>query len=187
MMGPPGNRNLKRTHSLFIDDLKVYQQNHEKLKMVNETIVKASQNTGACYGVKKCAEIVFNRGRMVKAEGLDVLAERMKALDPKQNEHYKFLGCEQAEQIDTDTVYERVKAEMAKRMKALASTELYERNLIKTINTRVVPVASYVMDVCEFNQKQIDDPDKLIKKALRNKGMRGRQANDERLYLKEEG
>ena len=24
MMGPPGNRNLKRTHSLFIDDLKVY-------------------------------------------------------------------------------------------------------------------------------------------------------------------
>ena len=62
-MGPPGNRNLKRTHSLFIDDLKVYQQNHEKLKMVNVTIVKGSQDTGACYRVKKCAEIVFNRGK----------------------------------------------------------------------------------------------------------------------------
>ena len=37
MMGPSGNRNLKRTHSLFIDDLKVYQQNPEKLKIVNET------------------------------------------------------------------------------------------------------------------------------------------------------
>ena len=49
MMGPPGNKNLKRTHSLFVDHLKVYQQNHEKLKMVNETIVKASQDTGACY------------------------------------------------------------------------------------------------------------------------------------------
>ena len=61
MMGPLGNRNLKRTHSLFINDLKIYQQNHEKLKMVNETIVKASQDTGAGYGVKKCAEIVCNR------------------------------------------------------------------------------------------------------------------------------
>ena len=62
-MGPPGN--LKMIHSLFIDDLKVYQQNHEKLKMVNETIVKASHDTGVCYGVKKCTEIVFNRGRKV--------------------------------------------------------------------------------------------------------------------------
>ena len=48
---------------------------------------------------------------MVKAEGLDVLAERMKALDPELNENYQFLECEQAEQIDTDAVYERVKAE----------------------------------------------------------------------------
>ena len=93
-MGPPGNRNLKRTHSLFINDLKVYQQNHEKLKMVNETIVKASQGTGECYGIKKCAEIVFNRELLVKAEDLNVLAERMKALDPEQNINYKFLGCE---------------------------------------------------------------------------------------------
>ena len=61
MMGPPGSRNLKRTHSVFIDDLKVYQQSHEKLKMVNENIVKASQDTVACYKVKKCAEIVFIR------------------------------------------------------------------------------------------------------------------------------
>ena len=126
MMGPPCNRNLKRTHSLFIDDLNLHQQNHEKLKMVNETIVKASQDTGVCYGVKKCAKIVFNSRRMVKV-GLDVLAERMNALEPKQNKNYNFLGCEQAEQLDTDAVYRRVKAELDKKMKALTSTELYER------------------------------------------------------------
>ena len=45
--------------------------------MVNKTIVKASQDTSACYGVKKCAEIVFNRGRMTGS--LNVLAEKMKA------------------------------------------------------------------------------------------------------------
>ena len=63
MMGQSGNRNLKRTHSLFMDHLKVYQQNHEKMKMVDETIVKTSQDTCACYRVKKCAEIVFNMAK----------------------------------------------------------------------------------------------------------------------------
>ena len=96
-MGPPGNREVIRTHSLFIDDLTVYQENHAKLEATNETIVHASLDTGACYGVKKCAEIVFKRGKIIKGEGLNVIEEKMKALDPEQREIYKFLGCEQAE------------------------------------------------------------------------------------------
>ena len=46
----------------------------------------------------------------MKAEGLNVLVERTKALDPEQNN--KFLGCEQAEQIDTTVVFKRVEAEI---------------------------------------------------------------------------
>ena len=53
-----------------MDDLKIYQENHQKLEIVNEMIVKASMDTGACYGVKKCAEVVFRRGKMIKGEGL---------------------------------------------------------------------------------------------------------------------
>ena len=58
-MIPPGIRKVIQTHSLFIDDLKVYQENRARLEVANETIVQASLDTGACYGVKKCAEIVF--------------------------------------------------------------------------------------------------------------------------------
>ena len=39
---------VKRTHSLFIDDLKIYQESHQKLEVVNEIILKASMETGAC-------------------------------------------------------------------------------------------------------------------------------------------
>ena len=69
-MGAPGNQSISRTHSLFIDDLKQYQESHEIIKEVNEIIVQASLDTGACYGVAKCAEIVFERGKMVRGEGL---------------------------------------------------------------------------------------------------------------------
>ena len=85
-MGEPGNRIVKRTHSLFVGDLKVYQESHNVLKNVNEIIVQASHSTGACYGVLKCAEIIFERGKMVIGEGPQVLEERMKTMDPDENE-----------------------------------------------------------------------------------------------------
>ena len=59
---------------------------------------------GACYRVKKCAEIVFRKGNLIKVEGLAVLEEKMDALDPNKNEIYKFLGCEQADKIDVKRV-----------------------------------------------------------------------------------
>ena len=55
MIGQRDKERVKRTHSQFIDDLKIYQESHQKFEVVNEMIVKASMDTGACQGVKKCA------------------------------------------------------------------------------------------------------------------------------------
>lgn len=154
-MGRPGNRDIKRTHSLFIDDLKVYQESHERLNVVNEIIVKASKDTGACYGVSKCAEIVFERGKMVKGEGLQVLQERMKAMDPDENESYRFLGVEQADGIKVKTVFERVKNELQRRLSLLMKTELNDQNLMKAINCKVIPIAAYPMNVCRFTKADL--------------------------------
>ena len=74
-----------------MDDLKVYQESHQTLKDVNETIVQASNESGACYGVVKYAEVVIERGKIVKGADLQVLAERMKTIDTDENEIYKFL------------------------------------------------------------------------------------------------
>ena len=38
-MGPAGNIDVSRTHSLFVDDLKVYHESHEMFRDVNEVIV----------------------------------------------------------------------------------------------------------------------------------------------------
>ena len=63
---------VRRIYSLLIDDLKVYVRSHEELKVMNETIALASSDTGALYGVNKCAEVVFKRGKMIKGKGLEV-------------------------------------------------------------------------------------------------------------------
>ena len=60
-MGQPEKRDVKRTHSLFVDDLKVYQENHKTLKGVNDMILQASIDTGACYGI--VLKLSLNEGR----------------------------------------------------------------------------------------------------------------------------
>ena len=186
MMGAPGNRSISRTHSLFIDDLKQYQESHEIIKEVNEIIIQVNLDTRACYGVAKCAGIVFERGKMVKGEGLPVSEERMKAMDPDENEIYKFLGVEQADGIKTKNVVKRVKNEVKRRTKMLVETELNDANLIRAINEKLVPVAAYLMNVCQFNKGELMELDQVVKRELRSRNMLGRQGSDERLYLKRE-
>ena len=125
-MGQPGKRDVKGTHSLFIDDLKLYQENHKTLKDVNQMILQASNDTGACHGVAKCAEIIFERGKLVRGKGLQVLNERMKATDPDENEICKFLGVVKADGIKKEEVYNREKGEISRRMNIITRTELYD-------------------------------------------------------------
>ena len=94
------------------------------------------------YGVEKCAEIVFEHGKMIRGEGLQVLHQRMKTMDPDQNKIYKYLGVEQADGIKAKEVYARVKEEVTRRLEILTKTELNDKNLIRAINTKVILVAA---------------------------------------------
>ncbi|CAB4015300.1 Hypothetical predicted protein [Paramuricea clavata] len=125
---------------------------------------------------------------MMKGEGLAIFyfEERMKALDPEQNEVYKFLGCEQGDKIDVKRVMQRVKKEIAKRLEQLVGINLNDENLVNAINCRVVPVAGYIMNVCNPRKGDIEELDMIVKTALRKEGFHGKQASDERLYAKRE-
>ena len=66
----------------------------------------------------------------------------------------------------------------------LIKTELNDANLIKAINVKVVPVATYAMTICRFNIAELRTLDQIIKRGFRGKYMLGKQASDERLHLK---
>ena len=129
-------------------------------------IVQASHDTGACYGVSKCAEIIFEHGTVVRGEGLQVLEERMKTMDPDETEIYKFLGIEQADGIRMKTLFERVKEEVSKRVKMIANTELNDANLIKAINMKITPLSVYAMNICRFNVGELNELDQTNKREL---------------------
>ena len=121
---------------------------------------------------------------MIRREGLQVLHERIKTMDPDQNEIYKFQRVEQAEGIKAKEVYARVKEEVTRRLEILTKTELNDKNFIRAINTKVIPVAVYPMNVCKFTKTELTELDQIIKRELRKNNMLGRQSSDERLYMK---
>ena len=129
---------------------------------------------------------MFERGKMVRRKGLPVLEERMKTMDPDENEIYKFPGAEQADSIKTKNVFERVKNKVKKRTKMLVETELNDANLIRAINEKVIPVAAYTMNVCQFNKGELMELNQVVERELRSRNMLGRQGSDERLHIKRE-
>ena len=105
-------------------------------------------------------------------------------MDPEENGIYKFLGIEQADGIKTKAVFERVKGEVNKRVKMNA--DLNDVNLVRAINTKVIPVAAYLMNVWKFTGGELKELDQVMKRELRSKYMLGKQSSDDRLYLMRE-
>ena len=110
----------------------------------------------------------------------------MKTIDPDQKKICKFLGVEQADGIKTKEVYNRVKEEVNRILQLLTKTEINDKNLIKSINTKVIPVMAYPMNVCKFIKAELNELDLVVERDLRKFNTLGRQSSDERLYLKKD-
>ena len=79
---------------------------------------------------------------------------------------------------------DRVKKEIRRRLGHLTGLNLNDKNLMKAINCRVIPVAGYIMNVCNLGKGDLDELDMIVKSVLRREGFHGKQSSDERLYLK---
>ena len=60
-------------------------------------------------------------------------------MNPDNNESYKILGIEQADGININDVYNRVKEDIS-RTDIITRAELNYENLVKSINTKVIPI-----------------------------------------------
>ena len=69
-------------------------------------------------------------------------------------------------------------------MNITTRTELNDKNLFKTTNTKVIPEVAYTVNVYKFTQSELTEFDQVIKIDLRKNNMLGQQASDEQLYMK---
>ena len=100
---------------------------------------------------------------------------------PRKKRDIQVLRDRAADGIKAKKVFDKVKDEVNKRVKMLTNTELNNVNLVHAINTKVIPVAAYSMNICKFTDGELKELDQVIKRDLRSKNMLGKQSSDERL------
>ena len=142
-----------------------------------------SQDTGMTFGVLKCAEVVYKRGKMTKGEGLQIDNNKAECLDPEDNEYYKFLGIEEGDGQLDEKAKERVIEECFKRVESLRRTELYERNMIKALNTMCMSGVTYVMNIVHFSRPELEHLDVRMRKTLKEMNWMDYKSSEERLYM----
>ena len=69
--------------------------------------------------------------------------ELTNVLMPKENNTYRFLGLEQVRDIDRGAIVERLEEVVEKEVGKVVEYELYDKNLIQAINTKVIPIVTY--------------------------------------------
>ena len=127
-----------------------------------------SQDTGMTFGVSKCAEAVYKRGKMTKNKRLQIDNNKAECLNPEECKYYKFLDIEEGDGQLDEKAKERVIEECFKRVESLRSTELYERNMIKALNTMCMSAITYVMNIVNFSRPELERLDVRMRKTLKD-------------------
>ena len=178
-LGTRNNREPKVTHFYFIDDLKVVESNEKDLQETKRIVAGMSQDTGMTFGVSKCAKVEYKRGKMHKGVGLQIDNNKAECLDPEDNEYYKFLGIEEGDGQLDEKVKERVIEECFKRVESLRRTELYEKNMIKALNTMCMSAVTYVMNIVHSSRPELEHLDVRMRKTLKEMNWMNDKSSEE--------
>ena len=96
---------------------------------------------------------------------------------------YKYLGVLQDCRVMNEEMKEIVRSEHLRRVKAVARSKLYARNLMTAINVWVVSVVRYSAGILNWTKMELAQMDVKTRKIITMNGIFHKKGND-RLYLR---
>ena len=121
-------RKEKINHLLFMDDLKLYTQSEKGLDSLVQTVRVFSEDIGMEFGIEKCVMLVMEKGKTVKAVGIEL--PEGKAIKQQEGESYKYLGILEADKLLEEKMKLNVSKEYIRRLRTVLKSKLNGGNLI---------------------------------------------------------
>ena len=169
------------THLFFVDDLKLYLKNVEKLKALLEIVISFTNDVGMKFGESKCAYSVTERGKR-KHQGKELELEGLRIKELLEEDNYKYLGMDESIRYDGPLNKNRVTSEYKKRARNIWSSELNNINEVQAHNTFAVPILTPTIGVLPWTKKEIRDLDILMRKQMSMQGSFHVSSDVNRLY-----
>ena len=129
-------------HLMYMDDIKLFAKNEKELETLINTVRIYSRDIGMEFGIEKCAMLVMKSGKRQLTDGME-LPNQDKIKTLAGNETCKYSGILEADTIKQVQMKGNIQKEYLRRTRKLLETKLNSRNLIKGLNTWVVPLVRY--------------------------------------------
>ncbi|KAL1448377.1 hypothetical protein WDU94_008928 [Cyamophila willieti] len=142
------------SHQLYMDDLKLYAPSHETLNQLVTLVERFSSDISMKFGLDKCKVINVNRGKY-QIEGIQLEGEG--TIEPMtETDYYKYLGYEQARNIDHTKIKAVLSQEFMSRVRKICLTDLQSKNLTKSLNTLAIPVLTYSFGIIKWSDTDLE-------------------------------
>ena len=174
--------NYSLNHLLFMDDLKLFAQSQRAINELVRVVERFSTDIGMAFGIDKCATINIKEGVRSKMNGIELPSGEV--IKEVAEEGYKYLGVLQADDIKHQEMKDLIRKEYLRRVKAVAKSKLYAKNLISSLNAWAVSIIRYSAGILEWREKELQDIDIKTRKILTMNGIFHKKSNVDRLYLK---
>ena len=169
-------------HLLFMDDLKLYGRSKRDLDALIDLVRVFSRDIGMEFGLEKCAIVNIRRGVKEEVGGIELPdGQMMKEID---EDGYKYLGVLEGADVMVKEMKEKVRKEYLRRVKLVAKSRLYGRNLISAINAWAIGVVRYTAGVLDWTERELKAMDVKTRKFLAMFGVFHMKSSVDRLYMK---
>jgi len=136
-----------------MDDLKLIAKSGQELQKQIQTIKTFSDDIHMEFGLEKCANIAFKRGKLVHSQNFVIDINR-EIQELEQRKTYKYLGTEESEGIQHQQMKERLKQEYSRRLRMILKSELNARNKITAVAALTVPVFRYSFGIIDWRTEE---------------------------------
>ena len=121
-----------------MDDLKLYSRNEKGLDSLVPTIRVFGEDIGMEFGIKKCAMLVMEKGKIVKSVGIE-LADGKVIKSLQEGESYKHLGILETDKFLEEKMKSNVSKKYIRRLRKVLKSKLNGGNLVRGVNTWKYP------------------------------------------------
>ena len=140
------------SHSLFMDDLKLYSSTEEGLEQGLLAVMAFSRATGMRVNPSKCARVYSFGGRLIQPSATDRFPE-IRILQGRES--YKYLGVEQQFGVTEEVVKFRLREEFNRRLEWIWRSEFSGCQKVEATNLWAISLYNYFLPLMRWQNQEL--------------------------------
>ncbi|XP_047019155.1 uncharacterized protein LOC124637519 [Helicoverpa zea] len=159
---PQKHTNL--THLMYMDDIKLYSDSTHSLHRLADITQSFSNDIHMEFGIDKCKTFSVSSGKITENSYTLDSGNIIEPLEPHTT--YKYLGFQQARQINQKETKDNLKKKFKHRLNTISRSQLNSRNSSKAINSFAIPVLTYSFGIINWSQGDLLNLQRVINTTL---------------------